>query len=264
MELVHGLENWKPVKNPVVTVGSFDGVHAAHKCIIGLLKHEAELIRGNSVLITFSPHPRLVLHSFDAYAQRFGLLSTDAEKTELLAKAGLDVLVMVRFDEEFSKIPYSGFIEKILVEKIGVKKMVVGYNHNFGHNREGSYEQMLDYGRRYGFAVDRFPEQVVQKQHVSSTRIRQLLEDGNVAQANELLGYAYGLSGVYRNGACLVSDPHKLLPGAGSYLVKVKNGAKFNFTVAQLDERLALPDLHTLAEGEEIRLSFIKRLHLYA
>ncbi|MCH5243283.1 MAG: hypothetical protein J1F29_00090 [Lentimicrobiaceae bacterium] len=265
MEVVRGLENWKPVNRPVVTVGSFDGVHAAHKCIIGLLKHEAELIRGKSVLITFSPHPRLVLHSFDAYSRNFGLLSTDAEKIDLLAKAGLDVLVILNFDEAFSKITYSGFIENILVNKIGVRKMVVGYNHNFGHNREGSYEQMSEYAARYGFAVDRFPEQIVHRQHVSSTRIRQLLEEGNVAQANELLGYPYGLSGVFRNGACMVSDPHKLLPGEGNYLVKVKNGSKYNFTVGHLDNKqLSLPDLHTLREGEEIRLSFVKRLHLYS
>ena len=264
MEVVWGLENWKPVKNPVVTVGSFDGVHAAHRRIVGLLKREAESVKGNSVLITFSPHPRLVLHSFDAYARNFGLLSTDSEKIELLAKAGLDVLVIVRFDENFSKISYAEFIEDILVRKIGVHKMVVGYNHNFGHNREGSYGQMSEYGRRYGFSVEEFPEQVVQEQHVSSTRIRQLLEEGNVAQANELLGYAYGLTGVFRNGLCQLSEPHKLLPGAGAYLVKVKNGLKYNFTVGHLDRQLAFPDLHTLSEGEPIKLSFIKRLHLYS
>lgn len=262
MEVVRGLENWKPAANPVVTVGSFDGVHLAHKSIIGLLKHEAELIRGHSVLVTFSPHPRLVLHSLDAYARRFGLLSTDAEKTSLLAKAGLDILLVIDFDEAFSKLPYSDFIEKVLVEKIGVRKMVVGYNHNFGHDREGSYEQMSEYGKRHGFEVDRFPEQVVHRQHVSSTRIRQLLEEGDVAQANDLLGYCYGVRGVFRNGACQVSDPHKLLPGSGAYLVKVKNGRKYNFTVGRLDEGLTFPDLHTLAEGEEISLNFIKRLHL--
>lgn len=262
MEVIWGLENFKPVKNPVVTVGSFDGVHAAHKCIIGLLKHEAELSRGNSVLLTFSPHPRLVLHALDSYARRFALLSTDAEKIALLSKAGLDVLVMVRFDEAFSKRSYSDFIEKTLVETIGVRKMVVGYNHNFGHNREGSYEQMLEYGRRYGFEVDKFPEQIIHRQHVSSTKIRQLLEEGNVAQANELLGYTYGLSGVYRNGMCQKEDVHKLLPGSGSYLVRVKNGVKYNFTVASVGDTLVFPDLHTLAEGEKIRVDFIKRLHL--
>lgn len=262
MEVVWGLENFKPVKNPVVTVGSFDGVHAAHKCIIGMLKHEAELVHGSSVLLTFSPHPRLVLHAVDAYAKKFALLSSDSEKIELLSKAGLDVLVMVRFDEAFSKRSYSDFIENTLVKTIGVRKMVVGYNHNFGHNREGSYEQMLDYGKRYGFEVDRFPEQIICRQHVSSTRIRQLLEEGNVPQANELLGYMYGVSGVFRNGVCQIADPHKLLPGAGHYLVKVKNGEKYNFTVADVEGALAFPDLHTLSEGEKIQVNFIKRLHL--
>lgn len=261
MEVVRGLENWKPAHNPVVTVGSFDGVHLAHRSIIDLLRHEAELQHGKSVLITFSPHPRLVLKASDAYAKNFGLLSSDEEKTELLAMAGLDILLILRFDETFAHLPYAEFIEKVLVQKIGVKKMVVGYNHNFGHNREGNYEQMMDYGKRYGFAVDKFPEQMVHHQHVSSTRIRQLLEEGEVEQANDLLGYPYGLIGSFHQGACIPENPHKLLPCEGVYLVKVRNGEKYNFTVGRVQNGLTFPDLRTLAEGETIFVNFVKRLN---
>ncbi|MDE6494216.1 MAG: hypothetical protein K2L50_06565 [Bacteroidales bacterium] len=262
MEVIRGIENWKKVNRPVVTVGSFDGVHLAHKAIIGLLKHYAELCGGTSVLITFSPHPRLVLHAYDAYARNFGLLSSDEEKTVLLERAGLDTVAILGFDEAFSKMPYDVFIEKILVETIGVKKMVVGYNHNFGYGRAGSYEQMSEYGKRYGFEVDRFPEQMVHRQHISSTHIRSLLEEGNVAQAHDLLGYEYGITGIFRNGLFNSVDPHKLLPGKGHYLVKVKNREKHNFTVCRIADTVTFPDLHTIEDGETVRMNFIKKLHL--
>ncbi len=263
MEVIRGIENWKAMNRPVVTVGSFDGVHLAHKAIIGLLKHYAELMDGTSVLLTFSPHPRLVLHAFDAYARHFGLLSSDDEKITLLERAGLDAVVILHFDEAFSKMPYDVFIKKLLVETIGVKKMVVGYNHNFGHDRAGSYEQMADYGKRYGFATDRFPEQMVHRQHISSTHIRNLLEEGDIAQANDLLGYEYGMTGIFRNGLFNVTDPHKLMPGEGDYLVKVKNRGNHNFTVCRIAaETVAFPDLHTVEEGETVRMNFIKKLHL--
>ena len=259
MDVIFGLENWKACRNPVVTVGSFDGVHVAHRAMISLLNHYAEVDEGESVLVTFSPHPRMVLHSDDAYDHRFRLLSTDEEKADLLEKAGLHKLLVLRFDQEFSRIPYGEFIEKVLVGTLGVKRMLVGYNHNFGHDRKGSYEQMLEYGKKSGFEVDRFPEQMVHHQHLSSTRIRNLLLSGQISLANELLGYNYGLKGKFRHGVVEPENPDKLLPSVQSCLVKVKRGGHFSFTVCESGDSIGLPDLK-LEEGETVRLEFIKEL----
>lgn len=260
MEVIWGLENWKPVHNPVITVGSFDGVHVAHGAVISLLNHYADVDEGESVLITFSPHPRMVLHSDDAYDHRFRLLSTDEEKVALLAKTGLGRVLILRFDENFSQMPYSDFIEKILVGTLGVKRMVVGYNHNFGHDRKGSYDQMLEYGRKYGFEVDRFPEQLFHHQHLSSTRIRNLLMSGHIAMANELLGYNYGVKGHLRENVFVPEDSHKLIPASSSCLVKVKKGDNFNFTVCECVDTISFPDLKVLKEGDALKVEFIKEV----
>ncbi len=262
MEVIRGLENWKPARNPVVTVGSFDGVHLAHKAVISLLNHYADVENGESVLVTFSPHPRMVLPSADAYDHRFRLLSTDEEKVSLLARTGLGRVLILHFDEALSQMPYGDFIEKVLVRTLGVKRMVVGYNHNFGHDREGSYDQMLEYGRKYGFAVDRFPEQLYHHQHLSSTRIRNLLLSGHIVLANELLGYNYGIQGHLRNKVFIPDDPCKLLPNSVSCLVKVKKGENFNFTVCECADSVSFPDLQVLRDGDALKVEFIKELNL--
>lgn len=260
MEVIWGLENWKPVHNPVITVGSFDGVHVAHKAVISLLNHYAEVDEGESVLITFSPHPRMVLHSADAYDHRFRLLSTDEEKVALLAKTGLGRVLILRFDEVFSQMSYSDFIEKILVRVLGVKRMVVGYNHNFGHDRKGSYDQMLEYGRKYGFELDKFPEQLFHNQHLSSTRIRNLLLSGHISMANELLGYNYGIQGHLQGNIFVPDNPYKLLPVSASCLVKVKKGDNFNFTVCECVDSISFPDLKVLKDGDALKVEFIKEV----
>lgn len=245
-----------------MTVGSFDGVHSAHRSIVGLLNHYADLCRGESVLVTFSPHPRMVLDSDDAYRSRFRLLSTDEEKTELLQKAGLANLLFVHFDREFSQMSYGDFIEKILVGTIGARKVVVGFNHNFGHDREGGYEQMSAYARKYGFDLDRFPEQMVQHQHVSSTRIRALLQENDLVRANALLGYVYGLQGRFLGGQVVPENAWKLLPGKGNYLVRVRNGSHFDYTVCEMSDTIRFPNLASIEEGTRVRMEFIKELQL--
>ena len=260
MEVIRGLENWKPVRNPVVTVGSFDGVHVAHKAVINLLNHYADVDGGESVLVTFSPHPRMVLHASDAYDHRFRLLTTDEEKVSLLAKTGLGRVLIIHFDEAFSEMSYSAFIEKVLVGTLGVKRMVVGYNHNFGHDRKGSYDQMQEYGRKHGFEVDRFPEQLFHHQHLSSTRIRSLLLSGHIAMANEFLGYNYGIHGHLKGGAFIPDNPYKLLPASSSCLVKVKKGDNFNFTVCECVDYVSFPDLKVLKEGDALKVEFIKEV----
>lgn len=262
MNIINGLENWKPVKNPVVTVGSFDGVHAAHKLIIELLNRDARACQGESVLVTFSPHPRTVLVSDDSYKSRFRLLTTDHEKANLLRKAGLNNLLWIHFDEAFSKMPYGEFIEKVLVQTVQAHKVVMGFNHNFGHDREGGYEQMLEYSRRFGFSLDRFPEQMVEDQHVSSTRIRNLLMESKMEQANHLLGYMYQVRGHMAGGTMIPDTPYKLLPGEGNYLVRVKAGSRFNYTVCNIRDAVRFPDLSVLEEGSIVEVEFVKELNL--
>lgn len=262
MNVIQGIENWRMIPNPVVTVGSFDGVHLAHKSIVELLNRSAALIQGQSLLITFNPHPRQVLHSDDAYASRFRLLSTWEEKARLLEKARLQNLLFLKFDEAFSRIPYDRFIEDILVERIGVKKMVVGFNHNFGKDRIGGFDQMRQYGQRFGFEAECFPEQLVHHQHLSSTKIRTLLNEGLVKEANELLGYDYGLHGYFREGGFEVDNPWKLVPAPGNYLVRVRLGKEYDFTICRIQDRIGFPDLSIPVSPEKVKVDFIKQVQV--
>ena len=262
MRVIHGLENWKPAGSPVVTVGSFDGVHLAHRSIIGLLNHYADMIGGESLLVTFEPHPRQVLQSQDSYLNRFRLLTTPQEKIALLEKTKLGNVLFLRFDEGFSRMPYSEFIEKVLVGGIGVKKMVVGFNHSFGHDREGGFDAMTGYARRYGFEVERFPEQLVHHQHLSSTRIRVLLQQGLVEEANALLGYDYSLHGRWSPEGFSVDDPWKLIPGTGNYLVRLKCCKEYNFSVCRIQDGIAFPDMARPSSAVDVIVDFIKHLQL--
>lgn len=232
MKIYSGTDNFGPVSNPVVTTGTFDGVHLGHQRIIQRLKEVAQKEGGETVLLTFHPHPRLVLFP----GTPLSLLTTQEEKAMLLERAGIDHLIVYPFTREFSQLSSNEFIRNILVERIGTKKLVIGYDHHFGHNREGSFEHLKEFGPVYGFTVEEIPAQDVDNVNVSSTRIRNALNSGNIAVANTYLGYQYFLSGTVVKGKQLgrtlgyptaniqVQDPHKLVPADGIYAVKVGYG----------------------------------------
>ena len=226
MKVYDRLSDFKKLPNAVVTTGTFDGVHFGHKKIISRLQDVATAESGETVIITFHPHPRLVLFPDD---NNLRLLNTQEEKIELLKNCGVQHLVIIPFDKEFSRISSLDFVRNILVNQIGAKKLVIGYDHHFGRNREGSFEHLKEFGPLYGFDVEEIPEQDIDHIAVSSSKIRKSLLEGSIKPANEYLGYYYSLSGSVVKGNqrgrtigfptanILVDENRKLIPANGVY-----------------------------------------------
>lgn len=218
------------IENPVVTMGSFDGVHKGHIKVIEGLKACARKWQGESVIITFDPHPREVLYPNE---KRPGILTTLAEKTARLAAYGVQHLIVIRFNRELAALSYDDFVRHILVDRIGIKGLVVGYDHRFGKNREGCFEVLKGLAETCRFHIEQEEALTANEVHVSSTKIRTALELGDIALVNDFLGYAYPISGEVVHGDKIgrtigfptanlnVDDERKLLPAAGVYAVKV-------------------------------------------
>lgn len=214
----------------MVTIGTFDGVHLGHRKVIARLKEIAGEHGGESVIFTFYPHPRLVTAPDETNLR---LLTTLNEKKELFAQSGIDHLIVFPFTKAFSELSYTEFVEEILVKKMHTHCLVVGYDHRFGKNREGGFEYLQKCAKRFGFEIEKLDALSVEKDHVSSTRIRKALEEGSIEKANHLLGYRFTLHGTVVEGKRMgriigfptanieASDPHKLIPGYGVYAVEV-------------------------------------------
>lgn len=223
------------IPHAVVTTGTFDGVHIGHQKIINDLKQRARAAGGQTVLLTFYPHPRMVLHPTDHGLQ---LLSTQEEKTRLLAKAGIDNLIIHPFTREFSRVTAVEYVRDILVNSLGTKELVIGYDHHFGRNREGNFDHLVELAPLYGFKVVEIPAQDIDDVNVSSTKIRKALLHGDVETANRYLGYRFPLSGIVSQGAGVgrtigfptanlrVPETEKLIPGNGVYATSVELGGK--------------------------------------
>lgn len=227
-----------PFIRPVVTVGTFDGVHLGHQKIISRLKQIAARCGGESVVVTFDNHPRLVLNPDD---DTIRLININSRKFERLAAAGIDHLVVLPFTVEFSKTPWDIFIRDTIVGQIGAKHLVIGYDHRFGNNREGSREKMLEMAARYGFSVEEVDELLIDGEEVSSTRIRKALNIGDIREANRLLGYEYSITGKVIRGNRIghqigfptanieTDDRFKLIAANGVYASRVEwNGNIYN------------------------------------
>jgi riboflavin kinase / FMN adenylyltransferase len=232
MKIYHGLEDFVKLNYAVVTSGTFDGVHVGHQKILRRLQEIAQSCSGETVVITFWPHPRLVLHPEDTSLK---LLNTFEEKAEYLRELGINHLIRIPFTKEFSQLSGEDFIHSILVDTIGTKKLVIGYDHHFGKNREGSFEQLKANAPRYGFEVEEIPKQEVDHLGVSSTLIRKALEEGDVEIATPLLGKPYSITGRVVPGDKLgrilgfptanveIDTKFKLIPSDGIYAVTVKH-----------------------------------------
>jgi riboflavin kinase/FMN adenylyltransferase len=225
LKVTYGLENFQTLSCAVATTGTFDGVHLGHRKILDQLVAKAREVNGESVLLTFSPHPRLVLQP-DVELE---LLSSQKEKIALLEKTGLDHLIIHPFTKEFSRTQSLDFVREYLVNTIGVKHLVIGYDHHFGRNREGSFEHLKEFGPIYGFEVEEIAALDIDQVNVSSTKIRTALAHGKVELANNYLGSTYSISGSVVKGdqigrtigfptANIECDfEHKLLPADGVY-----------------------------------------------
>lgn len=231
MKIYQGLTDFHPPKNPVVTSGTFDGLHLGHQKILNRLQELAKSKGGETVILTYWPHPRLVLQPNN---KSLRLLSTFSEKVGLLGAMGIDHLIILPFTEEFSQMSSEEFIGKILVDKIQTKTLVIGYDHKFGKNREGSFEYLQSHSHLYGFELEEISRQDVDELGVSSTKIRIALSEGDIHTASKYLGRSYSLSGLVVQGQQIgrsigfptaniqVKDQFKLLPRDGAYAVNVE------------------------------------------
>ena len=185
-------ESFKHVQHPIVTIGTFDGVHLGHSTILTKLKEIAQQVNGETVLLTFYPHPRMVLYPDDHGLE---LLTSQEEKAELLRQFGLDHLVILPFTTEFSRKPAYDYVRDLLVSGLHTHTLVIGYDHRFGKNREGNHTTLVDLSDNFGYHVVEIPAQQIDAAEISSTKIRKALQTGDVAMANRLLGYSYSVSG---------------------------------------------------------------------
>ena len=228
MKIYQQLTDFHPPHFSVVTSGTFDGVHLGHQKILRRLQELASSKQGETVLLTYWPHPRLILQPQD---KSLRLLSPLSEKVKLLEEMGVDHLIILPFTEELSQMSSDDFIRSILVEKIQTKTLVIGYDHKFGKNREGSFEYLQSHSHLFGFAIEEISRQDVDDLGVSSTKIRTALAQGDISTANKYLGRPYDLSGQVVKGQQIgrslgfptaniqIADDYKLLPRDGAYAV---------------------------------------------
>jgi riboflavin kinase / FMN adenylyltransferase len=190
MRVFRSFEEASVIRSPVVTTGTFDGVHIGHRTIINRLRKLADEHDGESVLITFHPHPRVVLYPETA-GKGLKLICSQEEKIELLRKAGLDNIIIIEFTRDFAQITSEEFVRDILCGILAAKVIVVGHNHHFGFNQQGDYRTLWAWREKYGFEAEEIPMQEVQNETVSSTRIRQALTEGYIQRANAYLDHFY-------------------------------------------------------------------------
>jgi riboflavin kinase / FMN adenylyltransferase len=233
MKIFRNFEEASGIRNPVVTTGSFDGVHIGHKTILNRLKMLAEKYDGESVLITFDPHPRKVLYPETA-GKNLKLINSQEEKLVLLRKAGLDNIIIIEFTRDFSKITSEQFVRDYLHGILNAKVVVAGFNHHFGFNKEGDYKQLWAMREKYNFEAEEIPEQEVMHETVSSTKIRQAISEGFIQKANAYLDHYYIVMGKperyqYRNNFYEINlakvpmtEECKLLPAPGIYAISSK------------------------------------------
>jgi len=279
MTVICTLDNLpKDIKHPVVTIGNFDGVHWAHQAIFTRVIERARDIDGTSMVITFEPHPIKVMSPEKAKP----LITLMEQKKELVSKQGIDILLLIQFTLEFAAIPARYFVKDILVDKIGIKEIVVGHDYAFGHNREGNIDLLTEMGQEFGFKVHQVGPVYVGKSLVSSTSIRNLIMEGNVSEARGLLGRNYQIRGKVirgRNrGGPLLGYPtanlkvvDELIPKEGVYVVTVELNGKIyqgltnigynpTFKDKALSVETHIFDLSADIVGEKIKINFLSRL----
>ena len=231
VKIYHSINDFKKRENTVVTTGTFDGVHTGHRKIISRLTQLAKKQKGESAVLTFFPHPRMVLHPDD---HGLKLLNTLDERIELLGQLNIDHLIVHTFTKEFSRTTFLQFVRDILVNAVGTKTLVIGYDHHFGRNREGTYKELAELAPVYDFKLEKIDEEIIHEITVSSTKIRAAIDLGDIELANELLGYEYMLSGKVVHGDGIgkalgyptanikPAENYKMVPADGIYAVRVR------------------------------------------
>ena len=276
MKIIRSITAFNSSEKTIVTIGTFDGIHIGHQKILKDLIKTAKKEGKKSVLLTFFPHPRMVLQK----ENKILLLNTIKEKSSLLEKMGLDYLIIHPFSKEFSRLTALDFVRDILVNKLNTSRLIIGYDHHFGKNREGNIHQLKEYSLLYDFKVEEIPAQDIDDVSVSSTKIRTALKDGNLKTANNYLGYHYMLNGTVVSGKKLggtigfptanleIKEPYKLIPKTGVYIIKTHINTVlytgimnigFNPTVLGKHQTIEahLFDFNEDLYGKEIMIEFI-------
>lgn len=230
MKVIHNIEYFKTDKPVWLTQGTFDGVHIGHQKILKEVVSEAKEHNGLSVLLTFYPHPRLVLNPYD---NNLKLLNSIEEKARYIEQLGIDYMIIMPFTKELSRMHAAEFVRNVLVEKLQLAKLIIGYDHRFGRNREGGLEQMKTYAETFGFSVEEIAAQDIEESIVSSTKIRKALLEGEITTANKYLGKPYAIVGKvveghkkgteigYPTANIQLESSYKLIPKYGVYAVWV-------------------------------------------
>jgi riboflavin kinase/FMN adenylyltransferase len=276
LKIIQSITAFNSSEKTIVTIGTFDGIHIGHQKILKNLIRTANNERKKSVLLTFFPHPRMVLQK----ENKILLLNTIKEKSSLLEKMGLDYLIIHPFSREFSRLTALDFVRDILVNKLNTSRLIIGYDHHFGKNREGNIHQLKEYSLLYDFKVEEIPAQDIDDVSVSSTKIRTALKDGNLKTANNYLGYHYMLNGTVVSGKKLggtigfptanieIKEPYKLIPKTGVYIIRTyintilytgMMNIGFNPTVLGKHQTIEahLFDFNEDLYGKEITIEFI-------
>lgn len=245
LKLFHSLSEYKAAKKSIVTIGTFDGVHIGHKLILEKLIQNAEERDCESVVLTFFPHPRMVLQE----SSDVKLINTIEEKSELIGKIGIENLIIHPFDQKFSRLTAEEFVKTILVDLLNIKKIIIGYDHRFGRNRTANIDDLIVYGKQYDFEVEQISAQEINDNAVSSTKIRNAILEGNISLANKYLGYNYTFSGEIIKGKQLgrtigfptaniqIKESYKLIPKNGVYIVKSNYEGKTIFGMMNIGNR---------------------------
>ena len=280
MKIYHSIEDFPSDVNTIVTIGTFDGVHKGHKAIINRINEIANKEGLESVILTFNPHPRHVIYPDD---QELRLIHTIEEKTEDLRKTGLQNLVIHKFTKEFSRTKSISFIRDVLVNKLNIKYMVVGYDHHFGKNREGTFESLFELSELYDFKIEKIEPQSVDEVIISSTKIRNVILEGNLKQVNSYLSSNFLLTGKVVQGNNIgssigfptanikIENKWKILPKDGVYAVKVFVNSHKYFGMLNLGNRPSIADDSFVIEvhlfdfnanlyNEELKIEFIERI----
>ncbi|MBP6556985.1 MAG: bifunctional riboflavin kinase/FAD synthetase [Flavobacterium sp.] len=270
---------FKPREKTIVTIGTFDGVHLGHKKILDQIIATAKIQHCESLVLTFFPHPRIVLQEGTEMKQ----LNTLNEKIALLNNLGIDHLVVHPFDKEFSRMTAEEFVKKVLVDIFQLKKIIIGHDHRFGRNRTADINDLKAFGETYGFEVEQISVKEINEVSISSTKIRTALAEGNVELANEYLGYPYSLTGIVTKGQQLgrtigyptanihLEEDYKLIPQNGVYVAQSSINGKTVFGMMNIGNRPTVNGTNQTIEihffdfkedlyEQKITVSFLKRL----
>ncbi|MGC4041222.1 MAG: bifunctional riboflavin kinase/FAD synthetase [Flavobacterium sp.] len=264
MKIFNSIQSFSANQQTIVTIGTFDGVHLGHQKILKQITKSAHDSNCESLVLTFFPHPRMVLQTDTEMKQ----LNTLDEKMALLADLGIDNLVVHPFDKEFSRLTAEEFVKQVLVDVFKAKKIIIGYDHRFGRNRTANIDDLIVFGKTYGFEVEQISAEEINEVSISSTKIRNALVDGNVELASSYLGYDYSLTGIVSKGKQLgrtigfptanikIEEEYKLIPANGVYVAKALIEGKVVFGMMNIGTR---PTVDGITQTIEIHLFDFKQ-----